>query len=162
MLMERYKSWIRKIGEKEVEKLGDFLHQVNEDFGDHKEMVNEQLFGSKLLQGKSEKDILDIMAIAIGAAAAREAFNSHAIKDVVLTKGMSAGPDTIALSAADAIALPKFYDTLLATNLKLLSDQGLTTIKFKALDHNSTLYQMAKSSYLYFSAPLVEKELKSL
>ena len=146
MLMERYKSWIRKIGEKEVENLGDFLHQVNEDFGDHKEMVNEQLFGSKLLQGKSEKDILDIMAIAIGAAAALEAFNSHAIKDVVRAKG----------------GIPKFYDTLLATNLKLLSDQGLTTLKFEELDHNSTWYQMAKSSYLYFSAPLVEKELKSL
>ena len=161
--MERCKSWIRKIGKKEVEKLGDFLHQVNEDFGDHKEMVNEQLFSSKLLQGKSEKDILDIMVIAIGAAAAREAFNSHAIKDVVRAKGgMSADPDTIALSAADAIALPKFYDTLLATNLKLLSDQGLTTIKFKELDHNSTWYQLAKSSYLYFSAPLVEKELKNL
>ena len=160
--MERYKSWIKKIGSEEVKELGSFLHRVNEDYGDHKEKVNEQLFGSKLLEGKNEKEILDIMAVAIGAAAAHEAYSSQAIKDVILVKGVHIDPNTIALRAAEAIALPRFYDTLLAINLQLLSDQGLTSLTFKELDHTSTWYELAKLSYLYFSIPLVEEELKKL
>ena len=147
---------IERCAERPLAELGFLLSELRENHGEHLERANRELVSSTLLQSLSSNEVSTLLAVAIGADAARVAEQAGALGDAVLE---GADRDEVACIAAESIGFDEFLEERMSAAQKALEKAGVQVSIAGSDEEQLRITYLAKRSYEHFVADSVEEEL---
>lgn len=155
-IRDEIRALIERVGDQSLAELGFLLSEVRENRGEHLERACRDLVRSSLLQGISADEALTLLVVAIGADAARVAYESGALGDAVLEGAKS---EDVADIAADSIAFDEFVEERVGATRKALEATDIPMSVARSDDDRLRMACLARESYRRFVAHSVEEEL---